>query len=223
MPGAQIGKGIGTKTVILLLKNVISFINIVVDKGEGGEKRSLFLVVYQCSFAGAHVCWIFIVTAERQPFTPTLLKIPSFKRRNTHFLSRILGQEKLLFYFFPQTSNVQGDKRSVQLPQKKQRALLFPNQPVVLISDRLKRQNQCKCAKFPSLQFQGCSMPRTLFPAKVYDIFKVIFPMFQRAELNFQTDRLKDPPLSKVFLLLKAFPEFCHSSFQSTLYSLVIT
>lgn len=36
MPGAQIGKGIGTKTVILLLKNVISFINIVVDKG-GGE------------------------------------------------------------------------------------------------------------------------------------------------------------------------------------------
>lgn len=45
MPGAQIGKGIETKTVILLLKNVITFINIVVDKGEGG-KRSLFLDVY---------------------------------------------------------------------------------------------------------------------------------------------------------------------------------
>lgn len=52
MPRAQIGKGIGRKTVILLLKNIISFINIVVDKGKGG-KGSLFLDVYQCIFAGA--------------------------------------------------------------------------------------------------------------------------------------------------------------------------
>lgn len=62
----------------------------------------------------------------------------------------------------------------------------------LLINGRLKRQNQCKCAKFPSLQIQGCS----LFPTKVYDNFKIRFQMFQRAELSFQTDRLKDPKFS---------------------------
>lgn len=46
--------------------------------------------------------------------------------------------------------------------------------------------------KFPSLQIQGCS----LFPTKVYDNFKIRFQMFQRAELSFQTDRLKDPKFS---------------------------
>lgn len=56
-PGAQIGKGIGKKTVILLLKNVISFINIVVDKGQGaGGGEVPLLNVYQCSLAGALMC-----------------------------------------------------------------------------------------------------------------------------------------------------------------------
>lgn len=55
VPGAQIGKGIRKETVILLLKNVICFINIVVDKGPGG-RRGPFVNVYQCSLAGAHIC-----------------------------------------------------------------------------------------------------------------------------------------------------------------------
>jgi len=55
MPGAQIGKGIGRKTVILLLKNVISFISIVVDKG-WSEGRGPLFNVYQCSLAGTHIC-----------------------------------------------------------------------------------------------------------------------------------------------------------------------
>lgn len=79
-------------------------------------------------------------------------------------------------------------------------ALLFPNQPVVLINANV--------PSFPLSNLRVVPCLELYFPPRFMIFFKSDFRCF-RAELSFQTDKLKDPPIRKVLLLLKAFPEFC--------------
>lgn len=181
MPGAQIGKGIGSKTVILLLKNVISFINIVVDKGRGGKNRIPLLNVYQCTLAGACMCWVFNVSAIRQLFKSICLKKPSFKRSNILFFPMLLPWKKVALFHLSEVtrrkvmcnfmSRVSSSHRKCM-----RHSLLWRNTS----QQQIRVKKQCKWSRFSSIIcvaafLEPCLSPELVYIGYIYIIYLCIF------------------------------------------------